>query len=384
MKGWSGLAALIVIAGAVAGLLAWFWWAGGGDPDNSTGTQTSPTPQADGSGMVSPDREGTGSSDGGQQAGDLATEITSVHAALGASNRFRGNPGESRSALEKLRSRLMEAPIDIATQAAIDFLESGRDARTGGDFLVGEGGLLESAPTMRLMMLDTLGQIDPLAAADYSRELLPRVGTGAESAMALRNLDWGGREEDAEWFRVFTIKHLANPDWAAAPDAGYLEGYDAAVRLGDQVAVGILARRIQENSNEAVASAARLALERLTENTNAELLRSLVDEDRLSPAQAGELLARADAGDQEQRDALERMLLENGREEMRAAFLKAFPLASHSIGPRLITEENLPGAEKRMAADAEALEVVEEWMGDARFESLRGELGKVAERLREY
>jgi hypothetical protein len=31
-----------------------------------------------------------------------------------------------------------------------------------------------------------------------------------------------------------------------------------------------------------------------------------------------------------------------------------------------------------------ALEVVEEWQGDARFEALRGELGKVAERLREF
>lgn len=373
-----------IATGAVLAGMIWFFGLRGGNEEVPRLAQGSPTPKMEGTGKSAASRGEKRPPEEDRGAKELAKEITRVHAALGISGEFRENPGASRAALESLRRRLLDAPIDTATQAVMDFLKSGRDAATGGDFLVGEGGLLESTPTMRLMMLDALGQIDPLAAADYSRELLPGVGSGAESAVALRNLDWGGRAEDAGLFREFTLRHLSHAGWAAAPDAGYLEGYDAAVRLGDPVVVGILARRIQEDSSGAVANAATLALERLTENADAEFLLSLTAEDRLSPGQRGELLARADIGSPDQRTAVEALLLERGRDEARSVFLKAFPLASHSIGPRLITEEKLPGADERLAADAEALEVVEEWMGDARFESLRGELGKVAERLREY
>jgi hypothetical protein len=319
---------------------------------------------------------------GGEATGQLRSQLEEAWSALMQTG--GANPTEARRILERLKGRLEQAPIGEAAGAIVEFLRSGRDAATGLEFEVGEGGVLEGAPSLRVALMDALGRVDPLAAAEYSREMLPQVSKGSESALALRNLDWGGRAGDAALFRDATLWHLSNAEWAASPGAGYLEGYDAAVRLGDPVAVGILARRAQEDGAGPMANAAWLALERLAGSGSAPVLESIAAEERLAPARTGELLALADVGDPGQRAVVEALLLDDRRAGMRAEFLKAFPLGSHSVGPRLITEENLPGADERLEADATALKVVEEWLGDPRFEPLRGELGKVAERLREY
>jgi len=322
------------------------------------------------------------SQDGKDMGGDWRRELEEAWSGLVQTDGT--NTAEARRILERLKRKLNQAPISEAAGAIVEFLRSGRDAATGLEFEVGEGGVLEGAPSLRVALLDVLGGVDPLSAAGYSRELLPQVTNGSESALALRNLNWGGRAEDAALFRDATLRHLSYEDWAASPETGYLEGYDAAVRLGDPAVVGILARRTQADSSEATTNAAWLALERLAGSGSAPVLESIAAEKRLTPGRAGELLALADVGDPGQRAVVEELLLDGGRVETRSVFLKAFPLASHSVGPRLITEENLPAADERLAADAVALEVVEEWLGDARFEALRGELGKVAERLREY
>jgi hypothetical protein len=319
---------------------------------------------------------------GGEATGNLRRLLEEARGTLVQTG--GANPTEARRILEWLKRRLEQAPIGEAAGAIVEFLRSGQDSATGLEFEVGEGGVLEGWPSLRVALMDALGGVDPLAAAEYSRELLPRVSNGSESALALRNLDWGGRAGDAALFRDATLWHLSNAEWAASPGSGYLEGYDAAVRLGDPVAVGILARKTQEDAAGPVANAAWLALERLAGSSNAPVLEAIAEEERLAPGRAGELLALADVGDPGQRAVVEALLLDDRRAGTRAVFLKAFPLASHSVGPRLITEENLPGADERLAADAVALEVVEEWQGDARFEALRGELGKVAERLREF
>lgn len=291
---------------------------------------------------------------------------------------------KARRILAELLEGLDREPIGAAAAAIVGFLRSGRDAATGLEFEVGEGGVLEGAPSLRVALLDALGRIDPLAAAEYSREMLPGVSKGAESSVALRNLDWGGRSEDAGLFREATLRHVSNAEWAASPDAGYLEGYDAAVRLGDPVIVGVLAQRIQEDPSGAVANAALLALERLAGSGNAEVLGSIAAEERLDSARAGELMARADVADPEQRAVVEAFLESPVEGAVRESFFKAFPLASHSMGPRLMTEETPMDADERMAADGAALEVVEEWLRDSRFGNSTQELEKVAERLREY
>jgi hypothetical protein len=381
MRAWRALGAVAVVV-----VVALLWLAGivflapeepsahsGGVPHPAEESLAGKTPAA---------RPEVDSQGGGEAGGDLRRLLEEAWTGLAQTG--GANPAEARRILERLKRRLDQAPIGEAAAAIVEFLRSGRDAATGLEFEVGEGGVLEGAPSLRVALLDALGGVDPLAAAEFSRELLPQVSSGAESAVALRNLDWGARVEDAVVFREATLRHLSNAEWAASPEAGYLEGYDAAVRLGDPVVVGILARRTQEDSGEAVANAAWLALERLAGSGSAPVLESIAAEERLAPARAGELLALADVGDSGQRAVVEALLLDDGRAGTRAVFFKAFPLASHSVGPRLITEETLPGADERLAADAVALEVVEEWLGDARFEALRGELGRVAERLREF
>jgi hypothetical protein len=63
--------------------------------------------------------------------------------------------------------------------------------------------------------------------------------------------------------------------------------------------------------------------------------------------------------------------------------LMAFPLASHTVGPRLMTDEKFPNADERREADEAALEAVRAWLEDKRFARHKESLEQVATRLEE-
>jgi hypothetical protein len=296
----------------------------------------------------------------------------------------RLSPEDARRALDRLNKQFEAAPIQVAVEAMVDFLRSRRDATTGLGFLVGDGGMLETAPTLRMVLLDSLGRIDPIAAAEFSREMLGSLDFPAgEIALALRNLDWGGGKDDQVLFREQTLRYLSNHTWAKAADAAYLEGYDAAARLNDPLAVGILAKRASEDAEGPVAGAATLALERLASQGHAGVLGAIAKDSRIPADQKGELLARADVRDPDQREILEGFLQAPENMGMVETFLMAFPLASHTVGPRLMTDEKFPNADERREADEAALEAVRAWLEDKRFARHKESLEQVATRLEE-
>src|SRR5690606_6970305 len=61
--------------------------------------------------------------------------------------------------LDVLRERLLSMPPEQATAEIRAFLATGNDSALRSEFEIGEGGALDGAPTLRVFLLDLLGQI---------------------------------------------------------------------------------------------------------------------------------------------------------------------------------------------------------------------------------
>lgn len=317
-------------------------------------------------------------------SGGLFAEILSIHSIL-ATPADGPDAAESRRLLERLRTEFDKAPLDASASAIIAFLDSGRDAITGLDFRVSDGGILDEAPSLRTALLDALGRVDPIEAAAYSKKILSGSPSSPEFALALRNLEWGGHSEsDFELFRRHTLRFLEDDSRALSAEAGYLEGFDAAVRIPDPAVIGILAKRAATQAGRGVQQAALLALDRLSESGDPLVLRAIATDSRIPAIRRAEFLARTDVRDPDQKILLEEFLLHTGNAEAREHFFKTFPLASHTVGPRLITEEDFADAGARRESDAAASAVLKEWMADPRFSSHKQHLGDAIERMRDF
>src|SRR5690606_31047200 len=96
--------------------------------------------------------------------------------------------------LDALRERLLSMPPEQAIAEIRDFLATGKDSALRSEFEIGEGGALEGAPTLRVFLLDLLGQISRTggsdAGAQLAREILKTKSSADEWALSLRNIAW--------------------------------------------------------------------------------------------------------------------------------------------------------------------------------------------------
>src|ERR1035438_5614721 len=124
--------------------------------------------------------------------------------------------------------------------------------------------------------MDYLGQIDPVAAAEYARVILSSKDSPDEWAVALRNLAAGDPSADGRaLLQQKTGEMLEYQPWQQNPSTGYLEAFDVAVYLGGTGLVPALTELVRKQDNPAVAHAAYLALDRLAINEPAALLGAL-------------------------------------------------------------------------------------------------------------
>lgn len=301
------------------------------------------------------------------------------------------SPLEVGEILSELAARLDTKRPAEAALAIEEYLRTGRDVPTRLGFVVSpDGGTLEEVPTLRSWLLDLLGCIDPVAAASQARTLLTqrRFQNGGESALAMRNLVWGSGQTmagvDRQIFESATIQHLSNGEWAANPDQGYLEGFDAAVFSPSRLAVSRLAVIASDGGGPAASRfAARLALERMALDAGGDPLAAIGDS-ALDAVAKGEILALANPEDPEVVRVLERFLQDANRSEAQAAFFSGFPQGSRNLGPRLISWG--PGEESAFQKDRDraALELVERWIAEDKFLNYDGALQKIRERLRAF
>lgn len=259
---------------------------------------------------------------------------------------------ERIAAYAGLRDRLLAASDPLAAAEAIAaFLATGRDEETGLDFLVGNDGFLDSAPTLRTALLDLVAELDAGTALRLAREIMDARTAPDEYAIALRNLGWSplaGAGREAELTRRFGDL-LDEKAWLASPSAGFLEAFDAAVALSNRAAILDLAS-VAGLEDEAggpvrngVNEAASLALDRIMLRAPDRVVEVFAEDPSFlahRPGQRASLLARLDLrkGNQFERfrDYLEGGAHAPGELD---SFAGLFPNTAFSYGHRLISDQ---------------------------------------------
>lgn len=308
--------------------------------------------------------------------------------------RFKGgkvNADAARAMLDELDRLLRDAGGSAAGAAIVAFLASGEDAVTGLEFRVGEGGVLEEAPTLRTAMLDKLGQLSGKDATEYARNIFEQARNADEWAVNMRNLAWNNKDERfTPELQSRLEQMLDHKDWLQAPTAGFLEAFDLAVYLGGAQQVANMASVLGLGLQNGLDHAAFLSLDRLTLREPETVFNYLHADPNLmswSPDVRAALMARAtDSDSRVQREALEAYMQDpkTGTEEFHQ-FAELFPNRNYNLGSRLVTpEEQVTGLKEMAQADVKALEMVRQWMADSRFATRHAELGGVERRLVEY
>ncbi len=192
---------------------------------------------------------------------NTAAQLDDLLARLTAAN----DPEASRRLLAELRRVLDALPPAIASREVQSFLTSHKDAGTKLDLTVKEGGALADASSLRVCLLDYLGQIDRAAAAMLGRQLLSAPTSPDEWAVSLRNVAWA---DDTPASRAYLSgkmrKMLAIPAWRENPSAGFLEAFDVIVHARGFDLTPQLTELVRDHDRRATAHAAYLTLDRLT------------------------------------------------------------------------------------------------------------------------
>ena len=301
--------------------------------------------------------------------------------------RAGASPQEVRQALRKAKTTVHAAPLDVSAGAIIALLESGEDAPTGLDFVVGPEGVMDESPTWRTSLLDLLGQTDPFQFVPYMRTLLASATSSDEYALALRNLGWansGGRL-DGE-IRGYFSAMLSRPEWRQSPSTGYLEAFDLAVATG---AVGEVAAALdpaQGKTESSVSRAAFVALDRIMlKNPASVVTRFEANPDFLSrsPYHRASILSRLDVRQPGQSALLARYLLRSDHAAGELEyFTELFPNGNRFASHRLVTNpEGRGGIGDMNSLDEATTAALRGWMDTPEFAGRRGELEKIVGRL---
>ena len=255
------------------------------------------------------------------------------------------------------------------------FLATHEDAATGQHFTVSKDGVLGGAPTLRLFLLDVLGQLSRQLrqgdGAAVAREILAKKDSPDEWALALRNLAW-----DEPKSRAFLAEKmhemLAYEPWIATPTSGMFEAFDVAVYSGDATFIPTLAG-LAHGENTALQRAATIALDRLAETSTLAVMNYL----NANPTTIADLpfvradyFAKADLADIPQREAVERYL---DRGDITASektkFLHAIASPGSFVSDSLLSTEIKP--DDGTARQAGIAAATADWARTNRFPPLR-------------
>jgi hypothetical protein len=319
---------------------------------------------------------------GAGATGDLTARLRA--AAVDLAN--ASDAAKRRQALALLKQTLAARPASEASAAIRRFLDSKMDAPTRQGFKIGPKGFLNEAPTLRTFLVDYLGQIDSVAAAEYARVILTSKDSPDEWALALRNLAAGDPSADGRaLLQQKAGEMLHYGPWQQNPSTGYLEAFDVAVFLGGTGLVPALTDLLRMQDNPAVAHAAYLALDRLAITEPAAVLGALEADSNLMQGREqtrADYFARADVRDPQQRQVLENYLLDprTNPQELQQ-FGGVFPNANFMVSQNLLTPTPTPDHAALTSRDAASLQAVQAWLADPRFANLQRPLQKVEQRL---
>jgi len=276
-----------------------------------------------------------------------------------------------------LKAALLAADPVQSIAAIRAFLRSGRNAATRQDFALGPGGTLTGAPTLRVLLLDVLGQVSRRArspaAAEVSREILGDKTSADEWALALRNLAW--TEPQSRTYLGDKVREmLAFAPWRTSPSAGMLEALDVVVFTRDPTLIPDLDEA--RTAGGELAHATDIALDRLAEAAPLDVLTWLNTHPRTlddRPYLRADYFAKADLAQGAQRAQIEIYLT---RPDITAAekakLLKALTAPASFVSETLLSTP--PPADDGTARRSALTRTVADWLKSDRFPLLRDAL----------
>lgn len=291
--------------------------------------------------------------------------------------------------LSRLRAELNRLSREQAVRVVREFLDSGADRTTGLSFKVGDGGRLSESPTLRVFLLDVLGDLDRAVAADYARKVLADMRSSDEWAVALRDLAQGDAKQDGKEFLTAKFRELLHYEpWQREPSVGYLEAFDVAVHLKQPELASDLAALVVRPDNPALAHAAFLALDRMIIARPADMLGKLLREPGLLKDREktrADYFARVDVRDPAQRSLVEAYLLDTAISPFEVEqFVGVYPSANFMVSKNLLTPSFTPDHSSLVSRDAESLRWINTWLADPRFGQRRSELLRMKARLENF
>lgn len=290
------------------------------------------------------------------------------------------SPAQSREILNALRAMLLGEDRALAARAITFFLASGKDAPTGLRFEVGEGGILSEADTLRVFLLDLLGQIDPEAAFRAATAVFAEKKSAEEWAVALRNAGWAG-EQHRSFLAQKAVELLSYPPWQKESPPGFLEGFDAAVYAGATNAIALFGAWIEGDEDGANRSASLVAMNRFATLSPLAVAQFLNDHPETlagRPFVRADYFTKADFHDERQVREVERYLdrADVALEEKRK-MLAALEAPVFIVGDSLLTDvPPNPDLDRReLGIEARA----KQWLASGRFPLLEAEIRALTE-----
>jgi hypothetical protein len=296
------------------------------------------------------------------------------------------DPASAKAAIAKFRRLIAACPKAEAARAIREFLDTGRNARTGLGFALNADGSLREAPTLRILLLDMLGKLAPDQAAQVAQRILENKTSADEWAISMAIYARSDSSDGARAFLQEKAEEMALYEpWQQNPSSGFLEAFDLFVYTHDTAFVPDLSQMTSNKDNPALAHAAFLALDRLVQSDPIPTLQTLLDEPQLmtgrEPTQAA-YFARADARDPAQQQLLSQYLLSPNRSlpELER-FAGLFPNENFLVSYNLLTQTQ-PVSNQEVASRYDAAwQLIGQWQSDTQFEALRPQLNQMVSRL---
>lgn len=296
---------------------------------------------------------------------------------------------EALGTLRQLQDELRALPANQAVARIQAFLDSGKDRKTGLDFVIGSGGAMKEWPTLRTFLVDALLAIDAQAAARISRGILSKPGNADEWALALRNL---ARVETSSETRELLIERtqalINNPEWQADPSIGYLNAFDTLVHTDAIESIPLLSGLIQKKDRKDLAHAGFLTLDRIVQRNPVDALQRLTADRTLSasrPEMVAQQFARADLRDTSQREIVRKWLLDPSRTPTELqSFAGVYPNNNQFVSHNLLSSSTQPTGSDLAAHDRAALEIISSWQKDPAFQPVAEQLRTMVARLNQF
>lgn len=295
----------------------------------------------------------------------------------------------ARKILVELRAYLDSLPPELAAAVITGFLaNSANNATTHIDFSISQTGFLDGQPSLRVALLDWLGQIDPRQAGVVAAQILATPTDADEWAVSLRNYAHAYQTTESNAFlRTKTEEMLRNPAWRVNPSIGFFESFDVLVHTRATESTGLLGELVADHSpaGKPLAHASFLTLDRLTLREPAAMMKQLAARPEVTHARGemvANLFARADLRDPDQKQLVRSYLLDPTRTAAElSAFAGVYPNANFTISKNLLSESMTLSRDEIVARDAAALGFVNDWIVDPNFVTVKSALINIRQRL---